>query len=392
MQITFQNETRDVGVIFRALPWQDRFWGYLQGFQILNIFWPPALFALFLREWFLLGLLVSFAAILLLIHTFNYLRIWWNTAKHGKVVPGDMVLTLNEDFVELRSEFGAARRLWKHVTRIYEEPGYVVIFVSALRAYVIPKHFFPSTEEADRFVQKAIQLKEAAEEKPLPEVTWESFARECDLDQLHLIRHLKWKVDPQTCARIETVGVDSEAKNTIPTFWSLCSQLIFPGFLTISVLLSQWSQVAGNSALYYLLMLLTMVIWMFFGLQLNTYLRFRSSLARQRTAIQPDEARFFAEGIGTVTEEGARFSHWKILEAVANDRDAIVIFDVSPFIYVTIPKVSFESFEEEEFVRERMQECHDFENNVSRDAVLAEQDDVIVADLAENPFRSPPPR
>ncbi|PQO46498.1 YcxB family protein [Blastopirellula marina] len=392
MQVTFKNEPRDVAAIFRALPWRDRLFFYLQGFQILNIFWPPSLLALLLNEWLFLGILLSFVAILLLIHTYKYLRIWWNMAKNGKVVPGDLSITIDEDFLELRSEFGGARRLWKHVSRIHDEPNYVVFFITPLRAYVIPKRFFASGEEAEQFVRRGIELKEGAVDRPPPEVTWESFARDSGFEQLHLIRHLKWEIDPQICARIETVGIDTEAKNTIPTFWSLCGQLLFPGFLTLSLLMTKWGYSAEVSAWYFVVLSLTIVIWMFFGLQLNTYLRFRTSLARQYTAIQPNEARFFAEGIGTVTEEGARFSHWKMLEVVANDQEAIVIYDIAPFIYVTIPKVSFFSAEEEEFIRERMQECHDFENDVSRDAILAEQDDVIVADLADNPFRSPPPR
>ncbi|PQO31536.1 YcxB family protein [Blastopirellula marina] len=395
MQVTYQNQPEDFFAILRALSWRERIFGYLQVAGLGHCVWPLLLILVILQEWEFLGWIGLLLGVFLLYYTYTYARNWWQLPKHVFIVPGEQQVRLTDDFLEATSQRGSSRRRWKYVSRIIDQPEHLMIYVHSQRYMAIPKKYFASPEEAQAFFARANQLRADAQDKPLPPLDWETFRRDFDLDELPLIKYLKWTLDPKLSARIDTLGADQDGTKTIPTLLGLIGQTIFPSVVVLFLFSLKLTSENDNPLLlnvvYFTLLLLAILFAFIFGMQLHTYRQYSKSLARQAKLLRPEQIWFYAEGIGSITEEGHSFHRWNLIGPVENDREAIVILDIPPFIYGIIPKASFESPEEEEVLRERMQECYERVHETALDATLVDgEDEAIVADLADNPFRSPP--
>lgn len=400
MQVTYQNQPEDFFAILHALSWRERILGYLQVAGLGHCVWPLILILVVLQEWDFLWWIGWLLGVFLLFYTYTYARNWWVLPKHVFIVPGEQQVRLTEEFLEATSQRGNSRRRWKYVSRIIDLPDHLMIYVHSQRYMAIPKKYFASPEDAQAFFARANQLRTDAQDKPMPPLDWETFRRDFGLADFSLIKYLNWTLDPKLSARIDTLGADKDGTKSIPTLLGLIGQTILP---SVIVLFLYSLKLASGSdgqllqyTLYYTLLLLAILFAFIFGMQLHTYRQYRKSLARQVKLMRPEQIWFYAEGIGSITEEGHSFHRWQLIGPVENDREAIVVLDIPPFIYAIIPKASFEHAEEEEVIRERMQECYDTSRRTDQDATLADkqdgiEDDVIVADLVDNPFRSPPP-
>ncbi|WP_158545533.1 YcxB family protein [Bremerella cremea] len=393
--MTYQNQPEDIFALLHALSWRERVAAYLQVFGLGHCIWPVALLLIVLGEWAILQWIAAFVGLFLLYYTYIYARNWWQLPPQVHIIPGELQIRLTTDFLEAITQRGYSRRRWTAISKIVDLPNHLVIYVQAYRYLAIPKKYFTSPEQAQEFLARLTQLQAAALSGPMPSLDWEEFRRDFNLDQFSLIKHLQWKPNPQLSARIDTLGIDKDGTQSLPTIWGLIGQLIFPGFLALFLFFLKRSSSSDglytSFTLHYTLLMLAILFAFIFGMQLYTYLRYRKALARQTTLQRPNQLWFYQEGVGTITEDTLSFHFWKTLGSVEQDRDAIVLQEAPPFVYAIVPKSSFTSPEEEEVIRERMQQCYINAHETVQEAILAETaNEAIVADLIDNPFRSPP--
>lgn len=381
MEVTYENKPEDIAAILYGLPWADRLNDYLRTLKILLSVWPLAVLFVILSEWFFLACLLGVIGICAVLLSILYWRAWASIGTNAKVIPGPQKLCLRDDYLETTTERGASRRRWHMVPRVQNLPDYVAIYVQKMRAFVIPKRYFSSSEEADAFFAQAQTLRVAALDSPSPAVNWEAFRQDNHLDQFRLIDHLKWEPRPELYARLATMGIDADGKNSVPTTWSLVKQLILPAILTVLLTVLRYQVGLNTDVFYYLLLTMTSVMLLIFGLQWHSRSQYMKEFTAQQTVSRLDEAWLFEEGVATVTEEGTGFSRWSVLDQVSDDQEAIVIYDTMPFIYLAIPKTALPDPEKQSALFERLKHCVD----VAHDR----HEEIVLAEVTDNPFQSP---
>lgn len=394
MRVTYENQPEDFFALLHALNWRERLAGYTQIAGLIHYVWPVLLVLAVLQEWFFLQSLLVLLGIFLLYYTYAYLRNWWKLPHNVFVIPGEQEIRLTDDYLEAVTKRGSSRRRWKYISKVVDLPDHIVIYVQTRRYLAIPKKYFDSSEQSEAFFAQVKQLHNAAQDQPLPPLEWETFRHDFGFDHLQLIKYLKWEIDPKLSARVDTLGADQDGTKSVPTALGLFGQTIMPSFVVLFLFFLKATYSENGQfflhSLFYTLLVLAILFAFIFGMQLHTYRQYRKCLAQQSKMIRPNQIWFYPEGIGTVTEEGCSFHYWGLVGPVENDREALVILDIPPFVYAIVPKTCFASSEEEDVIRERMQECHDIAHDVYEETILAETDEVIVADLVDNPFRSPP--
>ncbi|MEW4565941.1 YcxB family protein [Bremerella sp. JC770] len=381
VEVTYENKPEDIAAILHGLPWKDRFQDYLRTLKILMIVWPLAVQFTILGEWFFLACLGGVVVFCALLLSILYWRALSRVSKNAKVIPGKQTVRLLDDYLETATERGASRRRWNKVARVHDMPDYVALYVQKLRAFVIPKRYFSSADEAAAFVAKAQSLRAAGLENPSPMLDWEAFRQANQLDQYQLIEHLKWEADPKLYARLAAMGIDVDGKNPVPTRWSLFKQLVWPFILTMMLFGLRFQLGSEPHLMYYLVLTLTSFFLLIFGLQWHSRSQYLTELAAQDSYSRPDEAWFYDEGIATANEEGLGFSRWSVLDQVSDDREAIVIYDTMPFIYLAIPKAVLPDAERQSVLLERLQQCLDIAHD--------RHEEIVLAEVTDNPYQSP---
>lgn len=66
---------------------------------------------------------------------------------------GEQSLSLTEDGIEKKSKVSEQKIDWISVQRITETKNLIIVYVSAVSAYIIPVRFFSSAEEKDEFLE-----------------------------------------------------------------------------------------------------------------------------------------------------------------------------------------------------------------------------------------------
>ncbi|QDU77822.1 hypothetical protein Pan97_49010 [Bremerella volcania] len=381
MEVTYENKPEDIAAILHGLPWADRLKDYWRTLRVLTAIWPLAILFIILGEWFFLICLLGVVALCALLLTILYWRAWASIGKNAKVIPGPQRLRLLDDYLETTTERGASRRRWSMVPRVQNLPDYVAIYVQKMRAYVIPKRYFASAEEAESFVARAQSLRSEGQAQPSPLLDWESFRQDNYLDEFQLIEHLKWEANPALYARLATMGIDADGKNAVPTNMGLIKQLILPIILTVLLIVLRYQVGLNTDLFYYLLLTMTSILLLVFGLQWHSRTQFLRELSSQREVNRPDEAWFYDAGVATVTEEGIGFSRWSVLDQVSDDQEAIVIYDTLPFIYLAIPKAVLPDAEKQSALFERLKQCVDIAHD--------RYEEIVLAEVTDNPYQSP---
>lgn len=381
MEVTYENKPEDIAAILHGLPWADRFKDYWRTLTVLLSVWPLALLLVILSEWFFLASLLGVVGVCALLLTILYLRAWARISKNAKIVPGPQTIRLLDDYLETSTERGSSRRRWNKVPVVQNLPNYVAIYIQKVRAYVIPKRYFSSPEEAEAFVTKAQSLRAHSLEHPSPMVDWEAFRRDYQLDQIPLIEHLKWEPNPELYARLATMGIDVDGKNPVPTIWSMAKQLILPAILTVLLIVVRYQTGINDDVMYYVLLAMTSITLLIFGLQWHSRSQYLRELAAQKEYARSDEAWFYDEGVASASEDGVGFSRWNVLDQVSDDREAIVIFDTLPFVYLAIPKTVLPDPEKQAALLERLKQCVDIAHD--------RNEEIILAEITDNPYQSP---
>lgn len=385
-EITYENQPEDVVAIFKAQPWGVWLRSLVPLLQFLHLFWPVALLALALQEAFLLRVLGYAALAIGVLQAAMYLRARLRLPLSGKVFPGPQTVRLYEDYLEMQMEDAAVRRPWKYVRQVAELGEHLVLYVQKDRAYVIPKRFFPSPDDAGRFLAEARRLHAQAEHRPGPHFSWEEFCRDIGLPAQKLVRHLRWQHDPQLNARLMTTGVDvnNQPAKKVPTAWGLATQLLLPLALCGVLLVLRYGGPGldeGVAAMYYLLLVLTSLFLFVFGVTLSSRRQYLRELRHQRSLTVADEAWFYENGIGSCSPEAVGFNPWRMIEKIDEDREAIVLYDLPPFLHTVIPKTAFTTPEEATSFLEQIQTHHDIAHD--------KHNEIILAEITDNPFQSP---
>ncbi|MBA2114536.1 YcxB family protein [Bremerella alba] len=381
MEVTYENKPDDIAAILHGLPWADRLRDYRHTLKVLLAVWPLAVLFVILSEWFLLACLLGVVVVCALLLSILYWRAWASIGKTAKVIPGPQTLRLWDDYLELTAERGGSRRSWNKVPRVQNMPEHVVIYIQKMRAYVIPKRYFSTPEQAEAFATKAQSLRTQGIETQSPLIDWEAFRSDMQLDQFRLIEHLKWDPNPELYARLITLGINADGKNMVPTIWGLIKQLILPIILTLLLIVLRYQVGINTDVFYYLLLIMTSTFLLVFGLQWHSHVQFLKELLVQQDVTRPDEAWFYEEGIATLTEEGVGFSRWSILDQVTDDWEAIVIYDTMPYIYLAIPKTALPDPEKQSALFERLKQCTDIAHD--------REEEIVLAEVTDNPFQSP---
>jgi len=381
MEVTYENKPEDIAAILSGIPWTDRLRDYGRTLQMLLSVWPLAALYVVLSEWFILACLLGVLAVGTFLLTILFWRIYARVTKHGKVIPGVQKLRLTEDYLEVSGERGISRRVWSKIRMVQNQKDHVAIYVQKVRAYVVPKRYFASPEEADAFAAHAQDLVAgAAELSPTP-IDWEAFRRDAQLDQFQLLEHLTWNPDPKLYARLQTMGADTQGKNAVPTARGLLLQLILPGLLTVLLFVLRYEVELVFDGFYYVLLVVTSLLLFSFGLQWHSRARYLSELSAQAQVNRPGEVWLYDQGVATRTAEGMGFSRWSILDQIVDDREAIVVYDTIPHIFLVIPKSVLSGPEKQAVLFEQLKDCFDIAHNRAEDVVLAE--------VTDNPFQSP---
>ena len=386
MEVTYENQPEDIVAIFRAQSWGAWLQSLVPLLQFLHLFWPVALLAVALQDSFLLTT-VGFAAVGVgLLQAVMYVRARINLPKNGKIFPGVQSLRLREDYLEMQMEDAAVRRPWKYVRQVAELGEHLVLYVRKDRAYVVPKRFFPSPAEADRFLAEARRLHAAALHQPAPELSWEAFRQDFAWDEPRFLRHLRWRHNPTLNARLMTSGIDDDNNGArkVPTGGGLLAQLIFPLTLCGILLVLRYAGTGideSQTTMYYMLLVLASLFLFMFGLSFNLRWQYLRELRHQKKLALADEAWFYETGVGSCSPEAVGFSPWRILDKIAEDREAIVLYDLYPLLHLVVPKTAFATPEEATAFVERIQACHDIAHD--------KHDEVILAEITDNPFQSP---
>ncbi len=80
---------------------------------------------------------------------------------------GPHQIVLHEDRVEVITPYSRTEFKWEAVERVEQDETHIYVYVSALNAHVIPKQYFTSELEAQRFFQQAAHLRERAHHRLL---------------------------------------------------------------------------------------------------------------------------------------------------------------------------------------------------------------------------------
>lgn len=381
MEVTYENKPEDIAAILHGLPWADRMKDFWRTLKVLLSAWPLAVLLIILSEWFFLACLLSVIGICALLLTILYWRAWASLGKKAKVIPGPQTIRLLDDYLETTTERGASRRRWNNVPRVQDLPNYVAIYVQKVRAFVIPKRYFSSPEEAEAFVARAQSLIAQGLEHPSPLLDWKTFREDNHLDQYQVLEHLKWEPQPGLYARLATMGIDVDGKNQVPTAWGLGKQLVLPGILATLLIVLRYQVGIESDILYFLTLSMTSIFLLIFGMQWHSRSQFLKELSAQQEVDRPEEAWLYDQGVATITEEGIGFSRWSVLDQVSDDREAIVIYDTLPFVYLAIPKTSIPDPEKQSELLERLKLCVDIAHD--------RHEEIVLAEVSDNPYQSP---
>lgn len=381
MEVTYENKPEDIAAILHGLPWTDRVKDYWRTLKVLLAVWPIAVLFVVLSEWFFLACLLGVVGISALLLTILYWRAWASIGKKAKVIPGPQTIRLLDDYLETTTERGASRRRWDKVPRIQVLPDYVAIYVQKVRAFVIPKRYFSSPEATEAFVVRAQSLIAQGSENPSPLLDWEAFRQDVELDQYQVIEHLKWEPQPELYARLATMGLDVDGKNTVPTTWGLIKQLILPIILTTLLIMLRYQVGIDTEIFYYLALTMTSILLLVFGLQWHSRSQFLKELSAQHEVDRPEETWLYDQGVATITGEGIGFCRWSVLDQVSDDREAIVIYDTLPFVYLAIPKTVVPDPEKQVDLFERLKLCVDIAHD--------RHEEIVLAEVSDNPYQSP---
>ncbi len=381
MEVTYENKPEDIAAIVDGLPWKVRLQDYWRTVTVLLSVWPLVLLFSLLSEWFFLACLLGVVGLCAILLSILYWRARASIGKNAKVIPGPQKIRILDDYLETTTERGTSRRRWNMIPSVQNLPDYVAIYVQKMRAFIIPKRYFSSPEEAEAFVAKVESLLKQGHDHSSPQLNWETFRHDNQLDQFQLIDHFKWEPKPEMYARLMTMGIDVDGKNPVPTIWGLIKQLLLPFLFTLLLTVVRYQYGYNTDIMYFVLLTMTSVLLLIFGLQWHSRSRFVSELAVQQENSCPDEAWIYEEGIATATEQGIGFSRWSVLDEVAEDWEAIVVYDTVPFIYLAIPKAVVPNLERQSVLLERLKQYVDIAHD--------RQEEIVLAEVTDNPFQSP---
>ncbi len=384
MQVTYENRPEDIGAILQGQSWAQWLSGPFEVARYFNFLVPTLLLYAVLQAWVLFwgvvyGVLLLGALLLAL-----DLRARAKLRTTARVVPGPQTITLDEDFVEIRTQVGGARRVWQSLVRIDDHAEHLVLYISLKRAFVVPKRAFSSADEAARFVRLVYQRYEQSQGKTPPKLSWDSFAHAFQLAEQEPLHTIRWTVRPEVVARIMTLGADATGKLQVATLGGLVKQFLFLAVVAVGLIYYRYGVlgVAGGSDIFYFLMLvMTTMLLVTFGISLENRFVFLRHWKQQQASAGPAEALVYPLGLAAVKPDVLMLLHWDHIDDIADDHEAIVVYDLRPFIYLVLPKAAFDAPLQADRLQERMLELHA--------AAKRTDEDVFEAEVVDNPYQSP---
>lgn len=381
VEVTFENHPADIQAVLSGLSWKDRIRDFVQNLSLVTITWPLFLLFAILNEQVLLGSLAAGVAICIVIMSLLYFRAWTQAVKNAKVIPGQQTLRLHPDYLELSADRGASRRRWNDVPRVQELPDFVTIYIHPVRAYVVPKRYFDSPEQASAFAARAEELRTAAIDTSPPPLSWEQFHADFQFDRLHLIQAAQWQHDPSLLARLRSQGVNADGNNDVPSTWELIKQTVFPLCLVLMLIVLKWYAGITGGFFYYPVLILASLFLLVFGLLLFNRLRFLSERNRDQSADQLVKIWIYEEGLACQTLDDVSLNRWKVFDSIVEDQDAFALFDAQPFIHFAIPKAAIPTTEKQTWLLERIKSFID--------TAHGREEEIVLAEVSDNPFQSP---
>ncbi|MGY8768496.1 MAG: YcxB family protein [Pirellulales bacterium] len=396
MQVKFKNTQDDIHALLYSFPFWHRIW--------LGI-GPIALFAMAMLPSLLLIALLGLWAIAAWIGATAYgfiflimlliIRKIFTMKYDVRIPPGYQHTRLTDDFFEVISDHSRSRRTWNRFHRMVDSDDHLVLFISKMRAYIIPKDAFASREEAQQYFDFAQgQINHAAAHPgELPDMA--NYCADFTPD---------WASErPQimnfTCtlaqwARVEFYGVGEEFRKKLPTWKSAIGQLftsiVFGGLLLISILPSM-TQIEGSSDSFFPWVASVLFV-IFISIAINSYINWYRYL-RWRNQVQgyvtePTTALFGSQGMSFMSKSIVSWGKWTQMDAISGDNELLAVIDYTPFVHCLIPRTAFNQPDEE---NEFLHVIQDFHATAKEEDAEDADSDIILAEAVEtgNPYQPP---
>jgi len=384
MEITYQNSSDDIAAILR----NRSLWEHLCTIYELSyvvVIWSPALvFNVLLQNWMFVVILLIAMLGFWVYSQYQYAKLILFPGNSAKVFPGDQTVKLKPTHLEMRGERGVSRRCWSGIPRIINAANHLLFYVSTNRAFIIPKQAFESSDHAQQYFDLAQSYwKNSPEPDPLSH-DWPTFLDEFGIDCGPLWQQKSWQFHPQLNARVIATGPDPTNIPTLPKARGLLILFLVGIFLAgIAWIIKLWA-IDNYDEMWLISVLMNAIVTIYLmvvGVSLNMPFVYFNELQRQKgLGDKKVEAWIYQNGIGLRTDLGVSFAHWKIIEEVAPDYESIVIYDLKPVVHVVLPKTAFENDEPFQAATHQIVELC---NHAKSD------DDLVQAEISDNPFQSP---
>ncbi|PHS18473.1 MAG: hypothetical protein COA78_02280 [Blastopirellula sp.] len=395
MQVKFQNKQEDIHALMHSYPLGHRIW--------LGI-GPTALFALaMLPSLLLIGLVglweiaawigaVSYGFIFLLI--LLIIRKIFTMSYEVRIPPGYQHARLTDDYFEVISGNGRSRRTWNRIDRMVASEDHLVMFISNLRAYIIPKAAFASSEAAQQFYEFAQNRISHAADHPgeLPNMLEHSadFTPDWASERPQI---LKFACTQAQWARVEFYGVGEEFRKKLPSWKSAISQLltavVVGGMLLFSLSPDSLGDDSGTGSI---ITWIGAAIAVFFitipinsGINWYRYFQWRKQVPGYVT--EATTALFGSQGMSFQSKSIVSWGKWIQMDAISGDDELLAVIDYTPFVHCLIPRTAFSDPGEEKEFLHIIQDFH----ATAKEEAEEEDSDIILAEAVEtgNPFQPP---
>ncbi|NIP87413.1 MAG: hypothetical protein GTO03_18415 [Planctomycetales bacterium] len=339
MRIAYENQPSDFREARAAFPrwqrwlWSVEPWGY---FALASI--PPAcLTAAFENRWGLAAGLVLTAG-------------WavYQVCGKGRNDQGttrllrQMTVVLDREFLRVEIEHGWTERDWSLVREIRETKKHLLVFVSPVHCYPIPRAAFSSPAQLAAFRQQLGQ-RVAAHRRgpppPSPPPPPQSPAAEGVPGSE--TREVAFQSKPRDI-------LNAYQRAAVPTRWranprgSIVAAILVAAFSL--VLLSACRPQAG--LLWALSGLLAfLALFLLSLLALEPLWRIRQAKFLDPIDLQPQRLTLAPDGMHIEGAGHRRFASWRMISRVEADPRAVVFYDLRPLSYCVIPRTAFASWE-----------------------------------------------
>jgi hypothetical protein len=337
MRVEYENQTGDFRETLDAFSPRQRWLWKLESlayFVLCSI--PPVCLTAAFKNWFGLAVGLSLTAAWAIYQVFIKSM---NFDIHT-VLLRKMAVILKPEYLRVEIEHGWTERDWSTVEEIRETDKHLLVFVSPVHFYPVPKSAFTSVQQLDSFRAQLQHYLATHRDRTRPHfmpalVELEPPDRPAGTESLQVTFQNKARDFFDANQRAAAPGRGRSNRSG-----SLVAAMVLVGFsvVMLNAFRDDHSLLYAMSGLFAFLALLLATL-----VALLPLFRLRQAKFVDPIELDPKTMTIAADGIRMVSPGCNRFASWQMISRVDADSKTVVFYDIRPLSYCVIPLAAFKN-------------------------------------------------